>query len=193
MTGSSLMTILKSAASGRIDPERDFVVTAREGHAPSRRDLSGYPARAIRTRGYLYIRNYAPDRWPAGDPPGFGEVDSWNSAYSAPTKDYMVAFQDNPYVRPFFDLCFEKRPAEELYDVLSDPYQVVNLLSRQSAGGAGSPGDYEKIRKHFAEMLDEYLKKTLDPRATGGSAPWDSYPVPGRTPQPAEAGSVKTN
>jgi arylsulfatase A-like enzyme len=194
MTGSSLMTILKSAASGRVDPEREFVVTARERHSPSRWDLSGYPSRAIRTHGYLYIRNYEPDRWPAGDPPGFGDVDSWNSAYSAPTKDYMIAFQDNPYVKPFFDLCFEKRPAEELYDVRSDPYQVVNLLSsRQGVESAGSPGDYEQIRKHLAEMLDEYLEKTRDPRATGDPVPWDGYPVPGRTPQPPEADSVKTN
>lgn len=179
MTGSSLMKILTSAATGRIDPERDFVVTGRERHAASRKDRTGYPARAIRTYGYLYIRNYEPDRWPAGDPPVFGDVDSWNSAYSAPTKDYMVAFQTNPYVRPFFDLCFEKRPAEELYDVRQDPHQIANLLVRREDAGASSPADYEKIRKQLADRLDKYLRKTLDPRATGQPAPWDSAPIPG--------------
>ena len=39
-----------------------------------------YPARAVRTEQFLYIRNYRPDRWPAGDPEmyfavgPFGEV-----------------------------------------------------------------------------------------------------------------------
>ena len=28
----------------------------------------GYPVRAIRTREFLYVRNYEPDRWPAGNP-----------------------------------------------------------------------------------------------------------------------------
>jgi arylsulfatase A-like enzyme len=165
MTGASLLRILESAESGRIDLSRDFVVTGRERHADSRKDGAGYPARAIRTHGYLYIRNYEPERWPAGDPPVFGDVDSWNSSYSAPTKDYMVAFQTNPYVRPFFDLCFEKRPPEELYDVRKDPNQMVNLLVRREGSSTPSPADYLKIQKELADRLDKYLRKTLDPRA----------------------------
>jgi arylsulfatase A-like enzyme len=188
MTGSSLMNILKSMASGRVDSKREFAVTARERHAVSRSDLSGYPARAIRTREYLYIRNYEPGRWPAGDPPVYGDVDSWNSTYAAPTKDYMIAVCDDPVVRPFFDLCFEKRPAEELYDVRKDPYETVNLLAPRGAGNSGShdeeASELEKIRKRLSEMLDEYLEKTGDPRATGDPAPWDSYPAVGRFPFP---------
>ena len=187
MTGSSLMEILASASTGRIDSDRDFVVTGRERHAASRRDHTGYPSRAIRTHAYLYIRNYEPGRWPAGDPPVFGDVDSWNSSYSAATKDYISAFQTNPYVQPFFDLCFAKRPAEELYDVRQDPYQIENLLVRREGAGASSPADYEKIRKELADRLDKYLRKTRDPRATGQPAPWDTAPIPGAVFNPPQA------
>jgi N-sulfoglucosamine sulfohydrolase len=188
MTGSSLMDILEAATSGRVDPDRDFVVTARERHAASRKDLLGYPSRALRTHGYLYIRNYAPDRWPAGDPPVYGDVDSWNSTYSAPTKDYIVAFKDNPYVHPFFELCFGKRPAEELYDVRQDPYEINDLLVRRDGSSSASPADYEAVRKQLAERLDKYLRKTGDPRAAGQPAPWDGYPMTDRLPEPG-AGS----
>ena len=31
-------------------------------------DNLGYPARAIRTKEFLYVKNYHPNRWPLGDP-----------------------------------------------------------------------------------------------------------------------------
>ena len=64
MTGRSLMALLTSQASGTVDPGRDAVFTGRERHAWCRIGGKGYPARMIRTRDYLYIRNYEPDRWP---------------------------------------------------------------------------------------------------------------------------------
>jgi hypothetical protein len=69
MTGRSLMGILTSEKSGNVEPDRDAVVTGRERHAWCRIDGAGYPGRMIRTRDYLYIRNYEADRWPAGDQP----------------------------------------------------------------------------------------------------------------------------
>jgi hypothetical protein len=173
MTGHSLVDVLLSAQSGRVDPKRDFVVTARERHADCRAGSVGYPSRAIRTDDYLYIRNYAPERWPAGDPPMFGDIDSWNMAYSAPTKEYMMEHRNEPDVQPLFRRCFEKRPAEELYDLKADPHQTANVLDPQS-GGAVSREEYEKVRKELARRLDEYLKETGDPRATGKNAPWDT-------------------
>jgi N-sulfoglucosamine sulfohydrolase len=176
MTGSSLIRILKSAKTGRVEPDRDFVVTARERHADCRPGSVGYPSRALRVYDYLYIRNYAPDRWPAGDPPTFCDIDSWNMSYSAPTKDYMMEHRDEPDVKPLFDRCFEKRPAEELYDLRADSYEMTNVLVASSGGARGSPADYEKIRKQLAERLEKYLKQTGDPRATGKEPPWDTAP-----------------
>ena len=68
MSGRSLWPIMQSEASGLIDESRDFVVAAFERHTIARRGGVGYPMRAIRTHDYAYIRNYEPDRWPAGDP-----------------------------------------------------------------------------------------------------------------------------
>ena len=35
-----------------------------------------YPSRAIRTKNYLYIRNFEPERWPIGDPAGCENTES---------------------------------------------------------------------------------------------------------------------
>ena len=189
MIASSLMPILLSGKSGRVDTTRDFVVTARERHADSREGTVGYPSRAIRTYDYLFIRNYEPDRWPAGDPPNYGDIDSWNLAYTSPTKEYMMEYCNDPIVRPLFQLCFEKRPAEELYDLRSDGYEIRNVLAAPPPGG-GSPADaprpgagYEAVRKQLAESLDRYLRQTGDPRATGEKPLWDTYPLV--IPEPA--------
>ena len=50
----------------------------------------GYPARAIRTDRYLYVRNFKPDRWPAGDP----EYNYMNCDGS-PTKTYLTELAEN--------------------------------------------------------------------------------------------------
>ena len=53
----------------------------RERHANVRQGNLSYPASAIRTKDYLYISNFRPDRWPAGDPQldvavgPFGDID----------------------------------------------------------------------------------------------------------------------
>ncbi len=191
MIGSSLIPILLSDKNGRVETMRDFVVTARERHANSRAGDLGYPSRAIRTNDYLYIRNYEPDRWPAGDPPDYGDVDSWNWSYTSPTKEYMMQYWNDPAVQPFFRLCFEKRPAEELYDLRSDEYEVRNVLASPPPDGQTSGVDYENVRQQLAARLDRYLKETGDPRATGKEPPWDAYPYIMPLP-PEKADSVFT-
>jgi len=191
MTGLSLITILQSNKSGRVEMNRDFVVTARERHAPSRAGSLGYPSRAIRTYDYLYIRNYEPDRWPGGDPPNYGDVDSWDLSYASPTKEYMMEHPNDADVRPLFNLCFEKRPAEELFDLRSDGYEILNVLTTPRSEGQASGADYENIRKQLAELLEQYLRQTGDPRATGEAPLWDTYPFIAPKP-PAEADTTGT-
>ena len=67
-SGRSIRNILESDKSGRVDPSRTAAYTARERHSSSRYDNLGYPQRCLRTPRFLYIRNFRPDRWPAGDP-----------------------------------------------------------------------------------------------------------------------------
>jgi len=167
MTGRSFLDVLLSHKSGRVDPKRDRVFTALERHTLCRPDDVGYPSRTIRTHRWLYIRNYEPDRWPAGDP-GFesphqgdyGDIDN------GPTKTYMMEHKDDPKVSPLFRLAFGKRLAEELYDVSKDPAQIHNL--------ANAPA-YAEVKKKLREKLEQYQRDTKDPRVEGRS-PWDHYP-----------------
>ena len=178
MTGRSLLNILESRELGRIDPDRDFVLTGKERHEPAQEapDGGGTPMRAIRTHDYLYIKNFRPDRWPAGTPnyerafvPGtwLGDVDN------GPTKFYMVDHRDQDDLhRRLYDLAFAKRPAGELYDLGTDPDQLQNV--------ADDP-DYLSIREQLSEQLLRELRLTLDPRVLGGGDQIDAYPYYGET------------
>ncbi|UCH63469.1 MAG: sulfatase [Fidelibacterota bacterium] len=170
MTGKSLMDILSTDRSGRVTPGRDHVVTARERHAWVRVDGLGYPSRALRTYDFLYIRNYEPDRWPAGDPPMYGDIDCRDLRYEAPTKEYLMRHRDDPAVQRLFEMSFGKRPTEELYDLRSDPHQMRNVAQEP---------EYRKARLELSARLKAYLEETGDPRATNQEPLWDSYPYYG--------------
>ena len=179
VTAKSLVPILASDRSGMVDPERSFVVTARERHAFVRRGGPGYPARALRTRDHLYIRNYSPDAWPAGDPPLYGDVDAHMLHYPSPTKMFLLQRPDHPEFRRMFELGFAKRPAEELYVLADDPHQMNNV--------AGDP-DVAEIRGALAAQLQEHLVTRGDPRETGGDLKWEGaeyFQTRDLTPRPS--------
>jgi len=158
MTGRSFLPALAPGADGRADPARDRIVTGRERHATyhlgGEEGKLGYPMRALRTDRHLYIRNFAPERFPAGPPPNYYDMDG------GPTKSYVVDRRDDPAVRPFYDLAFAKRPPEELYDLAKDPHQLTNVADRP---------EYADARKQMAEALTAYLTETRDPRIVGGA------------------------
>jgi uncharacterized sulfatase len=156
MQGHSLLRALDGGKTART-----AAFSGRERHSHSRFDNLGYPARAMRTEQYLYIRNFAPDRWPAGDPPLFADIDD------SPSKLYILENRDRPEIRPYFDLTCGKLPAEELYDIVKDPACKRNL--------AASPGD-AAIRNEMRAGLERTLTATGDPRMTGKGDIWESYP-----------------
>jgi arylsulfatase A-like enzyme len=163
MTAKSLVNILESDKNGIIEPDRDFMVTARERHAFVRQGGAGYGGRSIITNDFLYIRNFEPEQWPAGDPPLYGDVDAHMLHYPSPTKEYLLDNREKPEVNELFNLAFGKRPAEELYDLQKDPDQMSNL--------ANDP-DYQQTKEILAEKLYGYLNKTDDPRVVGGEMKW---------------------
>ncbi len=165
MTAKSLVNILKSADSGRVEKERDFIVTGRERHALCRKNGLGYPGRAIRTDDYLYIRNYEPDRWPAGDPPLFGDVDAHMQHYPSPTKNYILEHKNERGIDLLYKLAFAKRPAEELYDIKKDVDQMVNVAYVER---------YQSVKKELSRKMEAYLRRTKDPRVIGGKIIWDT-------------------
>lgn len=167
MNAKSLLSILQSDQSGKLEVDRDYMVTARERHALVRKRGLGYPGRAIRTEDFLYIKNYFPERWPAGDPPLFGDIDLHMLQHETPTKEYMMEFKDDPEVKPLYEMAFLKRPAEELFDLRKDPFQLQNLALDEN---------YVKVKEELSEQLQAYLIQHDDPRALGKTVSWDTDP-----------------
>jgi arylsulfatase A-like enzyme len=168
MTGRSLVPLLRDSAA----PWRDHVLFGKERHVPSqpRPSMAGYPSRAVRTDGWAYIRNFSPDLWPAGigtleDTP-MGWV--YSDCDGGPAKSAVLEAED----RRYFAWCFGKRPAEELYDLRADPYQLVNLAAMS---------EHEEQRHALAELLGRELAATGDPRASGEGEAFDAYPYYGRS------------
>jgi arylsulfatase A-like enzyme len=150
MTGKSLLPLLLSGKAGQVEPQRDAAFVGLERHAGS------YPMRAIRTKQFSFIRNFATDR----DPNLYG-------GRGGPTMEYMIAHkEDSQELRRLYAASFGPRPAEELYDLQKDPNELTNL--------AGDP-NYADIKKRLAGRLMDYLAKTKDPRAFGNGAVFDNY------------------
>ncbi len=169
MTGRSLLTIMRAEKSGRVDPERDSVVTGRERHAWCRTGGLGYPGRMIRTQDYLYIRNYEPDRWPAGEVEIVTNEGPYGDIDNSPSKRLMLEQKDT--FPKLYALSFGKRPKEELYDCRKDPDQMTNL--------ATDP-EYASVLKEMSTTLTARLKASGDPRESTGEAPWDDWKYYGR-------------
>ena len=167
--GRSLLPLLKSEKQGVIDATRDWVITGRERHvATAREDNLPYPMRALRKPGWLYIRNFAPDRWPMGAPysavgtssPTQEQLESetyvaFPDMDASPTKAWLVLHRDEPAVKSFFDRAFAKRPAEELYDLSKDPDQIHNVAADAA---------YADQKKKLSDELMSRLKEANDPR-----------------------------
>lgn len=183
MNARSIMNILESEREDIIDDTRDFIVTARERHAFVRKNGAGYGGRAYRTKEFLYIRNYDYENWPAGDPPLFGDVDAHMLHYPCPTKIFLLKNKEESGVKELFELGFDKRPAEELYDLVKDPYQMNNVAYSD---------EYRQVKDLFSKKLTNYLKAQGDPRELDGEMKWlgapyyaeqDKYPKPNEEAQ----------
>ena len=166
MTGVSLVPLLRSKQNGLIDKMRDHTVSGFERHIITRRFGVGYPMRSIRSHKYSYIRNYEPNRWPAGDPDYYSSnMNIFGDTDSSRSKKFLMENQSNLDILPFYIRAFGRRPAEELYDMEKDPDQLINL--------AYLP-EYADIKKTLKKKMNIYLQKTGDPRQLGHS-PWDNY------------------
>jgi len=169
VTGRSLMPQLVDGKP----VGRTSLVFGRERHANVRKGDLGYPARAIRTKDWLYIRNLRPAAWPAGDPEKHVAVGPFGDCDDGPSKQVILGRRDGDLAK-YFRLAFDKRPAIELYDLRSDPWQLENVAAK-------NPGAAAELDR----ALLDYLKKTGDPRVagdtlTGDDARWDQYPYYGR-------------
>jgi uncharacterized sulfatase len=164
VTGKSLTNLLLNKKTG---PHRTYVLTGRERHTHARPDNLGYPSRAIRTENFLYIMNIKPELWPMGDPQigtgnnnGYKDIDD-----PSPTKEFMLKYKDD--FPSLFKTGFEKRPADQLFDIKKDPGCTVNL--------ADDP-KYVLQKNELKEQLKKLLTEQEDPRMLGYGDIFDSYP-----------------
>src|SRR5262249_36527437 len=122
-------------------------------------DMNRYPIRAVRDRTWAYVRNLDPDgkhtthvdKAAAGD----GRV-YWDSWVAKAKTDAAAAAVVRRY---------HTRPAEELYDLMSDPWQLKNL--------AAQPAHAETLKALRAD-LDRRMKDQGD----GGLTPERALPDP---------------
>jgi len=180
MTGKTMQPMFASEQEGVVTADRNYVLHGKERHVPGQEapNMGGYPCRAIRTHDFLYIRNFAPDRWPAGTP-NYQKAairGAWLAdCDNGPTKTYIVENQNKDDAhRRAHDLCFGKRPAEELYDLAKDPEQLNNV-----AGDAA----YADTLAGLSTKLTAELKATGDPRVTGGGEEFDEFKYLGGAPK----------
>ena len=160
MTGKSFLDVFYSHKSGIIDEKRNKAYFGRERHDPGRKGDVGYPVRCIRNRQFLYIRNFKPERWPAGDP------ETWfTNCDGGPTKKEVLRLYAQGDVK-YFNLCFGRRDGEELYDIVKDPECINNLAYKK---------EYRGVKENLQSELMRELIKTKDPRVTGDEDIFETY------------------
>lgn len=166
MTGKSFLDILLSDKNGQIDKSRKFAIIGKERHDVGRTDgelhTVGYPIRSIRTKKYLYVKNYIPTRWPVGNPEyGYLNCDA------SPTKSYLLSLEQDRADYKYYTKAFDKRSAEELYDVVNDPDCCDNLAEKT---------EYQTVKLKLKATMIETLKEQNDPRVLGNGEIFDYYP-----------------
>lgn len=160
MTGKSFVDVITSGKAGVVDATRNVMLIGKERHDLGRPYDQGYPVRAIRTPEYLYVRNYYPDRWPAGNPEtGYRNCDG------SPTKDFLLGGFDK-----YYRMSFGKRPVEELYLIRTDPDCVNNLATNLQ---------YARTMRELRNRMEDMLRKEGDPRLTGNEAFFDTIQYTG--------------
>lgn len=162
INGQSLTDIFYTHSDEASGFNRDYVLLGKERHDIGRPYDWGYPVRGIVKNDMLYLRNFEPERWPAGNPEtGYLNTDG------SPTKTYILDHRTTPGDYHFWKWNFGKRPIEELYNITEDPFCLHNL--------AEDP-DFKEIKNELKTTLYNELKKQDDPRMFGNGYLFESYP-----------------
>lgn len=157
-SGKSLLPIFKKTRAAI----RDHVLIGKERHDVGRPHDWGYPIRGIVKNGWLYLMNYEPTRWPAGNPEtGYLNTDG------GPTKTIILEGRLGEQTHKYWKLCFGKRPAEELYQIAKDPDCLKNL--------ADSP-EHAARKQALHDQLMADLAAQNDPRVQGRGFIFEQYP-----------------
>ena len=167
-------------ADDRQKPRRTFSVPTNPGGSSrprlhARRQGAARPRPAQRSgaipcgpsarKEFLYVHNFHPERWPAGNPEtDFGNCDP------GPTKEVVKVLGGY-----FYELSFGKRPPDELYRITDDPECVRNLAN--DLAYTRHPG------RSCATLMLGMLREEGDPRALGNGGDFRHLQVH-RRPRP---------
>jgi len=100
----------------------------------------GYPIRSVRDARYKYIRNLTPEK-------------AFSNVLTDPKRDTIIEdWSKLPHGKRRAHF-YRRRPAEELYDLKADPYELNNV--------AAEPG-LDRIKKRLAATLDEWMRQQGD-------------------------------
>lgn len=160
--GKSFVSILR----GETDEHRGKIFTTHSGDG----NLNVYPIRALRAGNWKYIMNLHPEYAFATHidlPAELGRTKYWQSWEKAGKTDPQAAATVKRY---------HQRPAEELYDLASDPEEQRNLI--------GDP-QQEARKKEMRAELEAWMKQQGDQRIVYGTPRLLSDPTsygPGAVP-----------
>jgi N-sulfoglucosamine sulfohydrolase len=142
--------------------DRSYILLGQERHDYGRPMNQGYPIRSIIKDGYLYMYNFKPDLWPAGNPEtGYLNTDG------SPSKTFILNMRRNGTDRSFWQKCFGKHTEEELYKITIDPECLVNLAASQ---------EYQSLKELMKKILFDELISQDDPRVKWKGDIFDNYP-----------------
>lgn len=161
ITGKSFADIF-SADKEKVSAKRNFVLVGKERHDVGRPNDVGYPIRAIFQENYLFIKNFEPERWPAGNPEtGYLNVDGGPTKTACLNTVYSINNDFNYWL-----WSFGKRNSEELYDIKKDPACLNNLITVPSQKNRST---------QLKNKLLTLLKEQADPRVFGKGSQFDQY------------------
>jgi len=163
--GKSLTPIFNVSNEERVKAFRDFVVFGKERHDVGRPGDQGYPIRGIVLGDFLYVKNFEPDRWPAGNP----ETGYLNCDGGA-AKSLILNMRRRGEDHRYWDMSFGKRPEMELYNIKVDPWCIVNLAADE---------DMEDTLAFLQAKLFNQLTNERDPRMAGQGELFERYPFQG--------------
>jgi arylsulfatase A-like enzyme len=141
LDGKSLLPVL----AGTKQKHRERIFTTHSGD----NNMNVYPCRSVRDARWKYVRNLHPEyRFSTHIDRSGDRAQYWESWEKAAANDPAAAAIVKRY---------QQRPAEELYDLDADPYELNNLAEIQ-------PQELSRLR----EQLDGWLKSTGDSQKTFG-------------------------
>ncbi len=165
LDGQSFAGVLKGAAT----THRDRIFTTHSGD----NDFNVYPIRSVRTRDWKYIRNLHPEfqhHTHISRSTGPSGIAYWTS--------WLTAAENDPAAAAILKR-YRERPAEELFDLTSDPAEQHNL--------ANDPAHAERLAGLRAE-LDAWMTAQGDRQTVFGNPLLHGQPAtpltPGKKRQP---------